>query len=262
MDFKFWNLSKVAGVFVSVFVYGKWTSKLKSSAVFLWFDCSVRNGVLNSWRGMQYWCIYLDADFRKALHGPEQQYWNHVLGIMKCVWTHVILSEGLRGDIFVLSLPCGLPSLPHPPLPLCSMWSSCGAQCFVFRNKMSSGLAARWGRTQQLPNQLSEILQPLCQLLVLQISPLGTPLTTEPASQAPASTHLLLPQTEQKTEAKFETQARVCRSNLCAAGRGQRAEVSQCQFLEASRRWFHSNVREKKSKEEREKKKKKKQPRI
>lgn len=53
MDFKFWNLSKVAGFSVSVFVYGKWTSKLKSSAVFLWFDCSVRNGVLNSWRGMR-----------------------------------------------------------------------------------------------------------------------------------------------------------------------------------------------------------------
>lgn len=154
MDFKFWNLSKVAGVFVSVFVYGKWTSKLKSSAVFLWFDCSVRNGVLNSWRGMQYWCIYLDADFRKALHGPEQQYWNHVLGIMKCVWTHVIPSEGLRGDIFVLSLPCGLPSPPHCPCAQCEV--------LVVRSVLCSGTRCQVG------SQLGEGGHNSCQISSLK----------------------------------------------------------------------------------------------
>lgn len=40
--------------FCLCFVYGKWTSKLKSSTVFLWFDCSVRSHVWNPWRGIQY----------------------------------------------------------------------------------------------------------------------------------------------------------------------------------------------------------------
>ena len=104
---------------------------------------------------------------------------------MKSVWTRVNPNARLRGDVFPLLLPhC----LPFPLLTLCSMWSSHSVQCFVFRNKMSRGFVARRGKTQQLPNQLFEILQPVCQLWMLQITPLGTALTTEPASEAPEST--------------------------------------------------------------------------
>lgn len=116
---------------VSVFVYGKWTSKLKSSAVFLWFDRFVRNQLLNLWREIRYWGIWLDANFRKALHMPEQQYWNNVLGITMSMWTHVILNAGSEEMSFFHSFPAAFLSPRHPQcevLVVCSVLCS-GTRC-------------------------------------------------------------------------------------------------------------------------------------
>lgn len=129
----------------------------------------------------------------------------------------------LRGDTFLL-LSCCLP-FPFLPHAQCEVLVAC---CVLCSGTVSGGFVSRQGRAPQLPNSALWNLSTSLPVAGLQISPLGTRLTTEQPHRLqylpPLATRALAGRnTQQKAVGMFEMQALICTSSLLAAWREERA---------------------------------------
>lgn len=131
------------------------------------------------------------------------------------MWIPVTPSTRLRGGTCVLLLPC---CLPLPSLP-CAQCEVLIAHCVLCSGTVSGGFVSGQGGAPQLPNSALWNLSTSLLVVGLQISPWGTPLTTEQPHRLQHPPPLAGRNPQQKSVGMFEMQALICRSSLELGGR-------------------------------------------